>query len=99
MAGLLLLSHSNRSNVQTFEHSREPLLCEWLEKAIVCCVIASSGEQEGRHNISSCFIDRGSGLTTGGFMSGAHGLPLKLISCTSSSLSMLVDLLTGWGSQ
>ena len=32
-------------------------------------------------------------------MSGAHGLPLKLISCTLSSLSMLVDLLTGWGSQ
>ena len=28
-------------------------------------------------------------------MSGAHGLPLKLISCTISSLSMLVDLLTG----
>ena len=35
---------------------------------------------------------------TGGFVSGAHGLPLKLISWTLSSLSMLVDLLTGWGS-
>ena len=32
-------------------------------------------------------------------MSGAHGLPLKLISCTLSSLSMLVDLLTSWESQ
>ena len=41
---------------------------------------------------------QGSGLTTGGFVSGVHGLPLKLISCTLSSLLMLVDLLTGWGS-
>ena len=38
---------------QTFEHSREPLLCEWSKKAIVCCVIASLGEQKGRHNIES----------------------------------------------
>ena len=43
---------------QTFEHSREPLLCEWLEKAIVRHVIASLGEQKGRHNIRSCFIDK-----------------------------------------
>ena len=56
MVGLLLLSHSNLSNV--FEHSREPLLCEWLEKAIVRCVIASLGKQKGRHNIGSCFIDK-----------------------------------------
>ena len=41
-----------------FEHSREPLLCEWLKKAIVRRVIASLGEQKGRHNISSCFIDK-----------------------------------------
>ena len=39
-------------------HLREPLLCEWLEKAIVCHVIASLGEQKGRHNIWSCFIDK-----------------------------------------
>ena len=36
---------------------------------------------------------------TGGFVSGEHGLPLKLISCTLSLLSMVVDLLTGWGSR
>ena len=43
---------------QTFEHSREPLLCEWLERALVRRVIASLGEQKGRHNIGSCFIDK-----------------------------------------
>ena len=47
--------------------------------------------QKGRHNIGSCFIDKAVALTTGGFVSGAHGLPLKLISCTLISLSMLVD--------
>ena len=47
---------------------REPLLCEWLKKAIVCRVIASLGERKGRHNIGSCFIRQGSGLTTGGFV-------------------------------
>ena len=31
---------------QTFEHLREPLLCEWLEKAIVRHVIASLVEQK-----------------------------------------------------
>ena len=83
-----------------FEHSREPLLCEWLEKAIVRRVITSLGKQKGRHNIGSSFIDKAvSGLTTGGFVSGAHGLPLKSMSCTISSLSMLVDLLTGWGNR
>ena len=56
-----------------FEHLRDPLLCEWLEKAIVRHVIASLGEQKGRHNIGNCFIDK-------------------------AVLSMLVDLLTGWGS-
>ena len=56
MAGLLLLSHSNLSNV--FKHSREPLLCEWLKKGIVRRVIASLGEQKGRHNIGNCFIDK-----------------------------------------
>ena len=54
------------------------------------------GKQKSRHNIGSCFID--SGLTTGRFVSGAHGLLLKLISCTLSLLLMLVHLLTGWGS-
>ena len=42
---------------QTFEHSRELLLCEWLEKAIVCH-ITSLGKQKGKHNIGSCFIDK-----------------------------------------
>jgi len=57
------------------------LLCKWLEKATVRHVIASLGKQKGRYNIGSCFIiyRQGSGLTTGGFVSGAHGLPLKLI--------------------
>ena len=85
---------------QTFQHSRErerPLLCKWLEKAIVRHVIASLGKHKGRHNIGSCFIDKA--LTTGGFVSEAHGLLLKLISCTLSWLLTLVDLLTGWGSQ
>ena len=41
-----------------FEHSREPLLCEWLDKAIVRRAIASLGEQKGRHNIGSCFIEK-----------------------------------------
>ena len=74
------------------------MLCEWLNKAIVRRVIASLGEQKGRQHWE-LFYRQGSGLTTGGFMSGVHGLPLKLISCTLGSLSMLVDLLTGWGSQ
>ena len=52
----MLLSHCNLSNVPAFE--REPLLCKWLEKAIVRCVIASLGKQKGRHNIGSCFIDK-----------------------------------------
>ena len=43
---------------QSFKRSREPLLCEWLKKAIVRCVIASLGEQKDRHNIRSCFIDK-----------------------------------------
>ena len=68
-------------------------MCKWLEKAIVHHVIAILGRQKGRYNFGSFFI--GSGLKTGGFVSGGHGLPLKLISCTLSSLSMLVDLLTG----
>ena len=34
------------------------MLCKWLEKAIVCRVIASLGKQNGRHNFRSCFIDR-----------------------------------------
>ena len=50
MVGLLLLSHSNLSNVQ--------LLHEWLEKAIVCHVIANLGEQKGGPNIRNCFIDK-----------------------------------------
>ena len=41
-----------------FKYSREPLLCEWLDKAIVRRVIASLGEQKGRHNIGNCFIDK-----------------------------------------
>ena len=36
---------------------------------------------------------------TGGFVFGTHGLPLKLICCTLGLLSLLVDLLTGLGSQ
>ena len=52
----MLLSHSNLSNVPAFE--RERLLCKWLEKAIVQCVIARLGKQKGRHNIKSCFIDK-----------------------------------------
>ena len=51
----MLLSHSNLSNVPTFE---EPLLCEWLKKATVRRVIASLGKQKGRHNFGSCFIDK-----------------------------------------
>ena len=43
------------SNVRA---SGEPLLWEWLEKAIVRLVIASLGKQKGRHNIGSCFIDK-----------------------------------------
>ena len=43
---------------QTLQHSREPLLCKWLEKAIVRRVIDSLGKQKGRHNIGSCFIDK-----------------------------------------
>ena len=43
---------------KAIQHSREPLLCEWLEKAIVRRVIASLGEQKGRHNIGNCFIDK-----------------------------------------
>ena len=43
---------------QTFQHSREPLLCKWLEKAIVRRVIASLGKEKGRHNFESCFIDK-----------------------------------------
>ena len=39
-------------------HSREPLLCKSLEKAIVQRVIASLGLQKSRHNIGSCFIDK-----------------------------------------
>ena len=54
VAGLVLLSHSNLSNVPAFE----PLLCKWLEKAIAHRVIASLGKQKGRHNIGSCFIDK-----------------------------------------
>ena len=49
-----------------------PLLCQWLEKAIVHCVIASLGKHKGRH--WELFYRQGSGLMTGGFVSGAHGL-------------------------
>ena len=52
MVVLLLLSHSNLSNVQ------EQLLPEWLKKVIVRHVIASLGEQNGRHYTESCFIDK-----------------------------------------
>ena len=52
----MLLSHSNLSNVPAFK--KEPLLCKWLEKAIVQRVIASLGKQKGRHNTGSCFIDK-----------------------------------------
>ena len=56
------------------------------KKAIVRRVIASLGEQKGRH--WELFYRQGSGLTTGGFMSGVHGLPFKLISCTLSSFTL-----------
>ena len=56
MTGLVLLSNSNLSNVPAFE--REPLLCKWLEKAIVCHVVASLGKQKGRHNFGSLFRDK-----------------------------------------
>ena len=52
----MLLSHSSLSNLPAFE--RVLLLCKWLEKAIVRRVIASLGNQKGRHNIGSCFIDK-----------------------------------------
>ena len=80
------VTFSQSGGIQVFQHSRE--LFKWLEK--VRRVIVSLGKQK--------FYRQGSGLMTGGFVSGAHGLPLKLISCTLNLLSMLVDLLTGWRS-
>ena len=59
-----------------------------LEKAVVCRVIAILGEQKA--DMQKLFYRQHSGLTTGGFVSGEHGLPLKSM---SSLLSMLVDLL------
>ena len=41
---------------QIFKQSRELFLCEWLKQAVVCRVITSFGEQDGRHNIIRDFF-------------------------------------------
>ena len=39
------------------EQLSETMMCEWLDKAVVCGVTASSGEQIGRHDIRNCFTN------------------------------------------
>ena len=94
----LMPSGKRLTVAESFKLLKERLLCEWLEKAIVRRVIASLDEQKGRHNIRSCFTDKAVAQRLVDSCLERMDCRSNLISCTISSLSMLADLLTGWGS-